>query len=540
MSDSNEWWRGAVIYQIYPRSFLDANGDGVGDLPGVTEKLGHVRDLGVDAIWLSPFFTSPMEDFGYDISDYRGVDPMFGSMGDFDALVAEAHRLGLKVVIDQVISHTAAVHPWFIESKRDRTNPKADWYVWADAKEDGSPPNNWLATFGGSSWEWCTGRMQYYLHNFLRSQPDLNFHNPEVRQALLDVLRFWLDKGVDGFRLDTVNYYFHDAELRSNPPYPKGQVFSTAPASNPYSFQDHVFDKTRPENLAFLADMRRLTDGYDGRMLVGELGVDGPKVGETLAAYTEKGRRLHMSYVFELLTDVFSSAHIREVVERLTREIGDGWVCWSTSNHDVRRVVTRWGLEKVADRAAPLLWALLLSLRGSACVYEGEELGLEEADVPYEKLQDPYGKAMWPEFRGRDGCRTPMPWKRDERNAGFTSGEPWLPIPESHRLRAVDVQDRDPASVLSRCRAFTAWRQKRECLKRGDIVFLDAPEGTLLFLRRLGGDELLAAFNLTGDAVTVRTPEGAWRPLDAPGFSGELSGDAISLPAYGALFCEPR
>ncbi len=535
MSLSKEWWRGAVIYQIYPRSFMDSNGDGIGDLAGITGKLGYVADLGVDAIWLSPFFTSPMEDFGYDISNYRDVDPIFGSLKDFDALMAEAHRLGLKVVIDQVLSHTASVHPWFIESQKDKTNPKADWYVWVDPKEDGTPPTNWLSVFGGSSWEWHSTRMQYYLHNFLKSQPDLNFHNPEVRQALLDVIRFWLDRGVDGFRLDTVNYYFHDMELRNNPPFPDGYVFATAPASNPYTFQDHLFDKTRPENLVFLSDLRRLMDGYGERMLVGELGVDGPQVAETLAAYTEKDKRLHMSYVFELLTDEFSAKHIREVVERLTTTIGDGWVCWSMTNHDVPRVISRWGLEKVADRAAPMLWALLLSLRGSACVYEGEELALPEAVLTYEQIQDPYGKALWPEFKGRDGSRTPMPWHKNEKNGGFTTGQPWLPVPEEHLARAVDVEEKDPGSALSRCQAFTRWRKTVPALQSGDIAFLDCPDDCLLFTRTVPGSEVLAAFNLSGKEVSLPIPGNGWIFVDHLGF-GQSDGKTIKLGSYDACF----
>lgn len=538
MSASKEWWRGAVIYQIYPRSFMDANGDGIGDLPGITQKLAYVADLGVDAVWLSPFFTSPMEDFGYDVSDYRGIDPMFGAMADFEALIAEAHRLGLKVIIDQVLSHTASAHPWFVESKKDRTNPKADWYVWADPREDGTPPTNWLSVFGGTSWEWCSGRMQYYLHNFLKSQPDLNFHNPEVRQALLDVARFWLDKGVDGFRLDTVNYYFHDTELRNNPPFPKGYAFASAPASNPYCFQDHLYDKTRPENLVFLSDLRRLMDSYDDRMLVGELGVDGPQVAETLAAYTEKDKRLHMSYVFELLTDEFSASHIRNVVERLTKEMGDGWVCWSMTNHDVPRVISRWGLEAVADRAAPLLWALLLSLRGSACVYEGEELGLTEADIPYELIQDPYGKALWPEFKGRDGCRTPMPWSKNAPNGGFTVGKPWLPIPEEHLARAVDVERGEPDSPFSLCREFTRWRRTVPALKTGDISFLPSSDRTLVFSRTTadGCNDILACFNLSDSAFVWTLPDDAWQPIPVRGFEGMMKGKTVSLKGYSAAF----
>ncbi|MCC8165799.1 MAG: alpha-glucosidase family protein [Planctomycetes bacterium] len=537
MSSTSPWWRGAIIYQVYPRSYQDSNGDGIGDIPGALERLPYIARLGVDAVWLSPFFTSPMEDFGYDISDYCDVDPMFGTLADFDRLVAEAHRLGLKVIIDQVLSHTASVHPWFLESKKDRTNPKADWYVWADPKEDGTPPNNWLSNFGGSSWEFSTSRMQYYLHNFLKSQPDLNFHNPEVRQAVLDVLRFWLDRGVDGFRFDTVNYYFHDDELRSNPPCPADQVCSTAPGCNPYTFQQHVYDKTRPENLAFLSDVRRLLDSYDGdRMIVGELGADGPDIGSILHDYTEEGKRLHMAYVFELLTEEFSASHIREVAERLNREIADGWICWSIGNHDVQRVLTRWGLEDVAGAAAPPRYAMLLSLRGSSCIYEGEELALPEADLPLEKLKDPYGITMWPEFKGRDGCRTPMPWRHDQPNAGFSTAEPWLPVPAEHLCLAVDLQDGKDGSVLERCRAFTAFRKRQPSLKDGDMTLLDAPDGVLMYQRSGNGPAVLAAFNLTASPVSFDLPDTGWTIEQNIGLTGTAAGGRVDIPAYGAAF----
>lgn len=517
---------------------MDSNGDGVGDLKGVMEKIDYLADLGVDAIWLSPFCTSPMEDFGYDVTDYCDVDPIFGTLADFDALVEAAHRRGLKIVMDQVISHTASAHPWFVESRRDATNSKNDWYVWADPKPDGSPPNNWLSVFGGSAWEWNARRMQYYFHNFLKSQPDLNFHNPAVRAALLDVFRFWLGRGVDGFRLDTVNFYYHDKMLRDNPALPSDIEFATAPKTNPYAFQDHIYDKTRPENLEFLAELRKLMDSHPDGMLVGELGVDGPTVGPSLAAYTEKDKRLHMAYVFELLTPAFSARHIREVAENLTREIGDGWICWSFGNHDVERVISRWRLEKNADRAAPLLFALLLSLRGSACVYQGEELGLTEADIPFELIRDPYGKPLWPEFKGRDGCRTPMPWRKESAHAGFTTGTPWLPVDNAHLHRAVDAEERDPQSPLSRCRAFARWRKGYPVFRGGSMTFLDTSGDVLCFVREDGGKKVLAAFNLGGGDAVVSLGGAEPRPLFGHGFNGRIEGGDIFLGGFDAAFCE--
>ena len=293
-----EWWRGCVIYQVYPRSYQDTSGDGIGDLIGIADRIEYIASLGVDAIWISPFFTSPMKDFGYDVSDYTNVDPMFGTLGDFDHLVRVAHDHGIRIMIDLVLSHSSDQHPWFVESRMDRTNPKADWYVWAEPKPDGTPPNNWLSIFGGSAWQWDGKREQYYLHNFLTSQPDLNFHNEEVRQALLDVVRFWLDRGVDGFRLDTINFYFHDKELRDNPPLAKElRNDSIAPAVNPYNHQLHVYDKNRPENLEFLRRFRALLDEYPGTTAVGEVG-DAQIWLQIVADYTSGGDKMHMCYAF--------------------------------------------------------------------------------------------------------------------------------------------------------------------------------------------------------------------------------------------------
>ncbi len=541
MQQQSEWWRGAVLYQVYPRSFRDTNGDGVGDLLGVAEKMPYLADLGVDALWLSPVNTSPMDDFGYDISDYKDIDPLFGGMKAFDAMLEAAHRRNIRVVIDQVLSHSSDRHPWFIESRRDRTNPKADWYVWEDPKPDGTPPNNWLSVFGGGGWEWNSLRGQYYLHNFLKTQPDLNYHNPAVRAAVLDVMKFWLDKGVDGFRLDVVNLYYHDRELRDNPAVPKDQIFTVDPKNrnNPFAMQKHVYDRTRPENLLFLEDMRKLMDAYGpDRMLVGELSVRGAATGPTLEDYTTLGKRLHMAYVFELLNPVFSAAHIREVAARLTSEVKTGWICWSQGNHDVQRVMSRWSLEAHAAKAAPLMTALLLCLKGTACLYEGEELGLPEADIPYEKIQDPYGLPLWPEYKGRDGCRTPMPWESAAPHAGFSSAEPWLPVPAAHLPLAADAQEKDGASVLARTRRFLAWRKAQDALLRGDMAVAPSPENVVALKRSLDGREVLAVFNLSSSPCRFALPEGAWRALEGSGFGGRLDGRDAALDGFDALFCE--
>ena len=528
MSDST-WWRGAVIYQIYLRSFLDTNGDGVGDLPGIIDKLDYIAGLGVDAIWITPFFKSPMADFGYDIADYRAVDPLFGSMADFERLLERAHALGLKVMIDQVLSHTSIEHPWFRESRQNRTNPKADWYVWANARDDGTPPNNWLSIFGGVAWRWEPRRCQYYLHNFLPSQPDLNFHHPAVRAAALDNLRFWLERGVDAFRLDAINFCFHDARLRDNPPKPKdrrvGRGFSP---DNPYAFQYHYYNNTQPENLGFLEDIRRLMDRYPGTATLGEIASEDSLA--TMAEYTGP-RRLHMGYSFELLTDDGSAAYIRATVERLEAKLHDGWPCWAISNHDVERVISRWGDGAAAPALAKLLTALVLSLRGSACVYQGEELGLPEAELSFDELQDPYGIAFWPNFKGRDGCRTPMPWT-DTDDAGFSTGTPWLPIPREHRALAVSRQETDPDSVLNGFRAFLRWRKRHAALRDGDIRFFDAPEPLLLFRRGTPDAALLVAINLGAAPMTLRQ-------LDCPGpRAGRVHGAELELPGHAAIYAE--
>ncbi|GAB3024843.1 alpha-amylase family glycosyl hydrolase [Oleiagrimonas citrea] len=529
------WWRGAVIYQIYPRSFLDTNGDGVGDLPGIVERLDYVAGLGVDAIWIAPFFTSPMADFGYDIADYRDVDPMFGTLADFDRLLAEAHKRGLKVMIDQVLSHTSIEHAWFRESRQSRDNDKADWYVWADAKPDGTAPNNWMSIFGGPAWHWEPRRGQYYLHNFLADQPDLNFHNPQVRDAVLDNVRFWLDRGVDGFRLDSINFCYHDAQLRDNPAKPQDQrVGRGFRPDNPYAFQYHYYNNTQPENLAFLDRLRALLDEYPDSTALGEISSEDSLA--TLGEYTN-GKRLHMGYSFELLTEDFNAAHIRETVRNLESHMPDGWPCWAISNHDVERVVTRWGGVDAPPHLANQLTALVCSLRGSVCVYQGEELGLSEADVPYEQLQDPYGITFWPNFKGRDGCRTPMPWGEGE-HGDFSAGTPWLPVPDTHRALAVSRQEGDADSMLHGFRAFMAWRQTQPALRWGDIRMLDSAEPLLAFTRSFEGETVLACFNLSDQPLDVDAPVDT--PLEAMNAArlvqGEIADGRLRLPSYGVLF----
>jgi alpha-glucosidase len=533
----SDWWRGAVIYQIYPRSFADSNGDGIGDLPGIIDRLSYVASLGVDGIWLSPFFPSPMKDFGYDVADHCGVDPMFGSREDFDCLVARAHDLKLKVIIDQVYSHTSDQHPWFRESRISRHGAKADWYVWADPKPDGTPPNNWLAVFGGVAWEWEPRRRQYYLHNFLKEQPDLNFHHPDVQEAILAVAEFWLRRGVDGFRLDVANFFAHDPQLRDNPPYAHPEPVKA------YWMQRQLYNRTRPETLLFVARLRALLDRYPGTMALAEIASDDP-IGTTLA-YIDGPDRYHSAYSFVFLRQSFGAGFIRASVEALLAGSATAWPSWAFSNHDVPHAVSRWSAGGDARAFAKVLTAVLTCLRGTAFLYQGEELGLPQADVPFERLQDPEAKAFWPVYHSRDGARTPMPWRGDSPGAGFSTAEPWLPVDPRHYPLAVDLQEADPASVLRFTRRFLAWRRKRSALMSGDIMFLDTAEPVLAFLRSAPLERLLCAFNLGPKSESVRlnihgnaSPLTGTliEPLSGYGLPGRLDGDRLDLPPYGAVF----
>lgn len=499
-SSPADWWRDAIIYQIYPRSFQDSDQDGIGDLRGITRRLDHVASLGVDAIWLSPVFTSPMADMGYDVSNYTDIDPLFGTLADFDALVERAHTLGLKVIIDQVLSHTSSQHPWFEESRLTRDNPRADWYVWADPKKDGSPPNNWPSVFGGSAWTWESRRRQYYLHNFLNSQPDLNFHNGDVQDALLEVMRFWLERGVDGFRLDTVNFYFHDAKLRDNPPC----LDEAAQAAvNPYEMQDHRFSKTRPENIGFLERMRKLSNSYGARMMVGEVG-ESLRAIEVMAEYTSGNNRLHMAYSFDMLGKPFSASHFRSKIEGFFRGAPDGWPCWSFSNHDVMRHVSRWREHGHSDDSlAVQSAALLLSFPGSICLYQGEELGQTETDIEFHELTDPPGITFWPEYKGRDGCRTPMVWSAQAEHGGFSEVKPWLPVKAPQAERAVDQQDGRTDSVLAFYRSMIALRKAHPGLSGKLHQFIDLLEPLLGFWRGEGEHAVLCLFNLSPQEHTL-------------------------------------
>lgn len=531
MTDHN-WWKRGVFYQIYPRSFLDTSGNGLGDLNGITSKLDYIKSLGVEGIWISPFFKSPQKDYGYDVSDYLSVDPLFGSDQDFDILLEEAHKRDLKIVVDLVLSHTSNQHEWFLESRDSQDNAKADWYVWADPKPDGTPPNNWLSVFGGPAWAYYPKRGQYYLHQFLKEQPDLNFHNPEVQQAVLDIIHFWCKKGVDGFRFDALIHCFSDDKLRDNPPNTTGKSMTQFGGPDLYNMQLHENDRSLPEAADFTKRIRDILNQYPGVMGLGEICSEETHVDAAAYCGDEK---LHTAYSFELLKiglDKFNASSFKKAMEE-TAALDFFWPSWSFSNHDMIRSATRWSTEDCKDKhlLAKCLNAILLSLRGSPYIYQGEELGLIDVQIDYEDIQDPWGKFLWPEWQGRDGCRTPMPWKKDAAHAGFSSAEKtWLPIPQEHRDNAVDVQDKDQNSVLNLTRDLVHWRAQQEDLISGDIQFYDYGEDILVFRR----GKTLCIFNLRENEAEINAPDGIKEDLRLFGIIRQSN--RLVLPAFAFGF----
>ncbi|WP_454796748.1 alpha-amylase family glycosyl hydrolase [Novosphingobium lindaniclasticum] len=520
------WWKGASIYQIYPRSFQDTNGDGVGDLAGITRRLHHVARLGVDAIWISPFFTSPMRDFGYDVADYCGIDPVFGTMADFDALVAHAHALGLKVIIDQVYAHTSDQHPWFAESRSDRGNPKADWYVWNDPKEDGTPPCNWQSVFGGPAWTWDGRRRQYYMHTFLKEQPQLNMHNPAVQDAVLGVARFWLERGVDGFRLDALNHAMHDPLLRDNPPAPADGRLRT----RPFDFQLKTYSQSHPDMVRFVERLRAVCDEHGAVHTVAEIGGDHPQADRR--AYTEGERRLNSAYGFDFLyAPALTAQFVADTLRRWELAPGEtgGWPSWAFENHDAPRAVSRWSAPQDQAPFERVKMALLMALRGNVILYQGEELGLVQDEIPFEQLQDPEAIANWPLTLSRDGARTPLPWD-DAPLGGFTGGEPWLPLSAENLARAVSVQEADPASLLHFTRKVLALRNASRALHHGTLAECTADGALLSFDRVEGGERVRCLFNLSADPIAFPLPAEGEVLLAVNGAT------KAGLPAYAALW----
>lgn len=521
---TSPWWKGATIYQIYPRSFADSNGDGIGDLAGITAHLDHVASLGVDAIWISPFFTSPMKDFGYDIADYYGVDPIFGTIEDFDALVTRAHALGIRVTIDQVYSHTSDQHLWFNESRSSRGNAKDDWYVWADAKADGSPPSNWQSVFGGPAWTWDARRQQYYLHNFLSSQPQLNVHNPKVQDALLAAGRFWLDRGVDGFRIDALNFAMHDPELRDNPP----ALPSNKARTRSFDFQQRLYNQSHPDIPTFIERIRTLTDEYDGIFTIAEVGGDHSE--REMKLFTAGERRLNSSYGFNFLyADTLTAGLVCETLSLWPDDAQTSWPSWAFENHDAPRAISRWSAPDNYDAFARFKIALLCCLRGTIILYQGEELGLTQVDIPFDQLQDPEAVANWPLTLSRDGARTPMPWRHDAANKGFSSAEPWLPLGDENSSRTADTQNINPASQLNFTREMIALRNNDTALRIGKISLCKAAGDLLILQRAHGGREVCCWFNFGPKQIDIDAPS-------SQNIIKAINGATRnSLPAYGVL-----
>jgi alpha-glucosidase len=524
---SPAWWRGATIYQIYPRSFADSNGDGVGDLPGITAHLDHVARLGADAIWISPFFTSPMADYGYDVADYRDVDPTFGTLADFDTLIARAHELGLRVTIDLVFAHSSDHHAWFGESRAARDGPRADWYVWADPKPDGTPPNNWQSVFGGPAWTWDARRRQYYYHQFLKEQPQLNVHNPAVQDALLDVARFWLDRGVDGFRFDALNHAMFDPALTDNPPATDHRV-----RTRPYDFQEKRYSQGHPGVVDFIERIRGLCDAYGAVFTVAEVG--GDQALPLMKAYTAGEGRLSSAYGFDFLyAPDLTAALVAEVMRGWpgrpdARGLAEGWPSWAFENHDAPRCLSRWATPDTRDAFARMVIVLLAALRGNIFVYQGQELGLLQDEIPFHLLKDPEAIANWPLTLSRDGVRTPMPWDAAAPNGGFTTGTPWLPLSPGNVARAVGAQQDDPASQLEHTRLVLALRRAHPALRLGTIEDIRVHGPMLSFTRRHGAEAIHCAFALGDAAHHHRTPPG--EILLATG-----GANATHLPGWSAI-----
>jgi len=478
------WWRRGVVYQVYPRSFLDTDGDGVGDLPGIAAKLGHLRALGVDAVWISPFYPSPMRDFGYDVTDHRGVDPLFGTLDDFDRLLAKAHALGIRVILDYVPNHTSDLHPWFAASRASRNDPKRDWYVWRDPAPDGGPPNNWLSTFGGPAWTLDEATGQYYLHTYLREQPDLNWRNPAVEAEMLEVMRFWLDRGVDGLRVDAVQNLIKDDRFRDNPPNPDFRS-----GDDPFTRLLRVHSGDRPEVHAVIARMRRVVEEYDGdRVLIGEVY---NTVERLVAYYGEDGAGCHFPYNFQLIVLPWKAREIDAAIRRYESLLPPGaWPNWVLGNHDRPRIASRVG--RAQARVAAML---LLTLRGTPTIYYGDEIGMTDVPVPPERVQDPWERNVPGMGLGRDPERTPMQWSAAP-NAGFTTGTPWLPVAADYRETNVETQRCDPGSMLALHRHLLALRRAEPALSVGSYTPVDAEGDVLAYLREHEGTRFLVALNL--------------------------------------------
>lgn len=528
------WWRGATIYQVYVRSFADSNGDGVGDFAGLISKLDYITALGVDALWLSPIHPSPNRDWGYDVSDYNSVNPEYGTEADFDRLLAEAHAHGLKVLTDEVLAHTSDDHPWFRASLEG--GEKADWYVWAPAREDGTAPNNWLSAFGGPAWAYHPARREYYHHKFLRQQPKLNWCNPDAREAALSVFDYWLARGIDGFRLDVANAFLHDPTFAANQPVPES-ARTDWHWSHAAHLQIHCHDSNLEANLSVLNEIRRRVERKPDRFVMGEFSEEPARSG----GFAAPTMGLHSGYSFPLLlASRLNPSFMRTHYEELAR-YPDHWPSIAFSNHDVIRAPTRFGGQGAPPELARLLLALLICSRGTVLLYQGEELGLPEAKLRRDQMKDPVGDLYYPFTRGRDGCRTPMPWDAEAENLGFTTGTPWLPLSPDHRELAVSVQEQNTQSTLAYARKLLATRRANAALRLGEIEFLDCPTPVLAFVRAYEDERVLCVFNMSAGQTFFRHALlGGGAPFYPSREPTELSGDALVLPPYAAWLVSMR
>lgn len=521
-SDPAPWWRGGTIYQIYPRSFQDSDGDGIGDLQGIEHRLDHVASLGVDAIWLSPIFPSPMADFGYDIADYCGIEPLFGDMAAFDALLAAIHARGLKLLLDFVPNHSSTAHPWFVASRSSRDDPKRDWYIWRDPAPGGGPPNNWISDMGGPAWEYDPATGQYYLHTFLKEQADLNWRNPAVCAAMMDVMRFWFDRGVDGFRIDVLWHIIKAEGLPDNPVNPDWRPGRT---ERDRLIQRHSTDQ--PEAHAIAAAMRALADGYGDRLLVGEIFLPNDRHARWYG--TPDRPEVHLPFNFQLIENDWTADALRRVIADYEASLpAHGWPNWVIGSHDAPRIAAR-----IGEAQARVAAMLLLTLRGTPTLYQGDELGIGRVVIPPDRIRDPQDLRQPGIGIGRDRSRTPMAWDAGPF-AGFSRVEPWLPLHDDWGTRNVAVEADDPGSMLSLYRHLLALRRATPALSLGTIALLDAPAGVLAYERRIAGERVGVLLNLTGEAVA--------RPWSGAVLASTLSGipDPAGLRAdEGLIFRLP-
>ncbi|WP_017731129.1 alpha-amylase family glycosyl hydrolase [Nafulsella turpanensis] len=494
-SDKLLWWQKGTIYQVYPRSFMDSNGDGVGDLQGIISRLDYLEWLGVSAVWVSPIYPSPMADFGYDISDYTAIHPMFGSMDDFDELLAEVHRRNLKLILDLVPNHTSSEHPWFKESRSSRNNPKRDWYLWQDPAPDGGPPNNWLSTFGGSAWEKDEQTGQYYYHAYLKEQPDLNWRNPEVQEAMLDVMRFWLDKGVDGFRVDVMWHMIKDEQYRNNPTNP-----DYTPDMPPFKKQIAAYSVDQPEVHQVVTKMRHLLDQYEERVMIGEIYLS---VDKLVTYYGNENDEAHLPFNFQLISLPWEARQIARAIDQYEGALpANAWPNWVLGNHDKPRIASRVG--KPQARIAAML---LLTLRGTPTLYYGDELGMQDVFIPAGQVQDPWEKNEPGLGLGRDPVRTPMQWNAAD-GAGFTTATPWLPLSANYKEDNVEVEQQDSSSFLNFYRRLIALRQAEPALYAGRYIPLPAGQSVIAYFREAEGKRFLIVLNLSHSPASLTLKEG--------------------------------